>query len=518
MRNRRRARPGSNDDEPGETLQPDFSELPDEGKELQRKVPSLLKARVPKDVLARLCFVGIFITENVLHALNFELEIDGMVAPALAPLPRDVAVCLHLVHIIFGLFGASFVLVSGFDTAGRTALTKGTSMMLVFMSTITWTWWINRQGVPYWNLDPYPFWDARCSAEKRNRTVHILKNISIVGALTMVQQIAKYEKEAVHVRPSFFEGLVTALRPWSFPATLGPQFVALAVLRGILGRELPGYVAVFSLVLAIMAVQATANLVNSYRDFEKGIDKYETAGDRTLVDGLVSKRTLKVLAGVSFLWWLSFFAWSVVATSFNSTVLGLATLGSFLAIGYTAGPAPLKYLGLGDVVVFLCFGPAVIAYSCIVLVGAIPWQVIAFTVPVTLYVVAILHANNHRDIEVDSRVGAVTTAILLGANASVHYYDLLLLCAHLGALLAGFTCNCIGVLASLLVAPQSLWLCIRIRRLATLHNQDEETAKSMMMFSVALALGVLIMPGSDVSWLGLGVCGLVVFVLKVFTD
>ena len=60
---------------------------------------------------------------------------------------------LHLVHIIFGLFGALFVLLSGFDTAGRTALTKGTAMMLVFMATITWTWWVNRQGTPYWPLE-----------------------------------------------------------------------------------------------------------------------------------------------------------------------------------------------------------------------------------------------------------------------------------------------------------------------------------------------------------------------------
>ena len=38
---------------------------------------------------------------------------------------KEFAVSLHLVHIIFGLFGAVFVLISGFDTAGRTALTKG---------------------------------------------------------------------------------------------------------------------------------------------------------------------------------------------------------------------------------------------------------------------------------------------------------------------------------------------------------------------------------------------------------
>lgn len=103
-----------------------------------------------EDFFARSAFVGIFLVENVLHAVHFDFEVQHMVVPAVAPLPYEFAVSLHLVHIIFGLFGALFVLVSGFDTAGRTALTKGTAMMLVFMATITWTWWINRQGTPYW--------------------------------------------------------------------------------------------------------------------------------------------------------------------------------------------------------------------------------------------------------------------------------------------------------------------------------------------------------------------------------
>eukprot|EP00933_Yihiella_yeosuensis_P048172 TRINITY_DN4421_c0_g1_i1.p1 TRINITY_DN4421_c0_g1~~TRINITY_DN4421_c0_g1_i1.p1 ORF type:complete len:516 (+),score=74.30 TRINITY_DN4421_c0_g1_i1:75-1622(+) len=482
------------------------------------KVMSLLKAKTPKDFLARFCFVGIFVTENILHAIHFDAEIDGMVAPAVAPLPRDAAVCLHLVHIIFGLFGAIFVLVSGFDTAGRTALTKGTSMMLVFMSTITWTWWINRQGIPYWELDPYPFWDVRCSADKRNRTVHILKNISIVGALTMLQQMAKYEQEALPVKPSFLEGLVTALRPWSFTTTLGPQFVALAVLRSVLKVPLPGYFAVFALVLSIMALQAAANLVNSYRDFEKGIDNVETAGDRTLVDGLVSTKTLKVLATIGLIWWLSFYVWSVLATDFNRTVLGMAALGTFLALGYTAGPAPLKYMGLGDLVVFICFGPGAISYTSSVLVGSWTWEIIAFTTPVTLYVIAVLHANNYRDIETDTKAGCKTVAIMLGPQASLHYYSLLLILAHLGALVAGFYYSCIGSVATLLVIPQSVWLCIRIRQRATLRTQDEETAKSMLIFSVALALGILTMPALTFSWLSFFVCGLVVFVLKVFAN
>ena len=51
--------------------------------------------------------------------------------------------------------------------------------------------------------------------------------------------------------------------------------------------------AVFSLILALMAIQAASNLVNSYVDFKKGLDQVETAGDRTLVDQLVSMRTLQ---------------------------------------------------------------------------------------------------------------------------------------------------------------------------------------------------------------------------------
>ncbi|CAK9092423.1 UbiA prenyltransferase domain-containing protein 1, partial [Durusdinium trenchii] len=202
-------------------------------------------------------------------------------------------------------------------------------------------------------------------------------------------------------RPSFLEGLITALRPWTFPAILGPQLVLLAVLKSVLRHPLPGYTVVFALLVALIAIQAAANLVNSYMDFKKGIDKSETAGDRTLVDGLVSFTTLKVLGLLCLGFWLCFFGWSVVATNYSSTVLGWATLGTCLALGYTAGPAPLKYLGLGDLTVLICFGPGVLAYSSEILVGSVPSAGLVLTLPAALYVVAILHANNYRDIEAD---------------------------------------------------------------------------------------------------------------------
>ncbi|CAE7493141.1 ubiad1 [Symbiodinium sp. CCMP2592] len=214
---------------------------------------------------------------------------------------------------------------------------------------------------------------------------------------------------------------------------------------------------------------------------------------------------------------LSFFSWSVLATGFNYTVLAWATIGTLLAIGYTAGPAPLKYMGLGDLTVFICFGPGVVSYCSVVLVGRVVWPALLMTVPASLYVVGILHANNYRDMEVDRRGGSRTVAILLGPKASLVYYYGLLMGAHVLALLLGVTFGCHGVAATIFVLPQSLWLCVRIHRQELLRDQDEETAKSMMMFSVALALGILTMPG-NLSVLPMMVCALVTIVLKVFAD
>jgi len=52
--------------------------------------------------------------------------------------------------------------------------------------------------------------------------------------------------------------------------------------------------------------------------------------------------------------WSGFFLWSLVATRFSSIVLCYAFFGTLLAVGCAAG---LKYVGLGDLTVLICFGP-----------------------------------------------------------------------------------------------------------------------------------------------------------------
>lgn len=86
--------------------------------------------------------------------------------------------------------------------------------------------------------------------------------------------------------------------------------------------------------------------------------------------------------------------------------------------------------------------------------------------------------------------------------------------AHILAVVAGWSYGCYGSFATLRVLPRSIWLWIRVHRPANLHDQDVETAKTMMLFSVLLALGLITMPGTEISRFPMGVSILVVLLWK----
>lgn len=329
---------------------------------------SVFRCQSAADWLARLCFVGIFVVENVMHFLHFDTEIEQLVQPAWAPLPQQFAVILHSLHIVLGLLGACFVLVSGLDAAGRTALRKGSRMMMVFMLSITWTWWVNRGGVLFWDLDVVG--RPNLVAEKRNRLVHILKNISIFGGLNLMQRLAIYdEKQHPATRKSPLEGLVTSLRVWTFSACAIPILLSFAVLSCKLGLVLRGYTVCFSLLVSLMAVQGGANLLNSYCDFRSGCDtSSEQTSDRTLVDRLITPQ-LCLRLGVSLFGVFGLFLlYLIFSVKCGLLVLLPAFVGTVIALFYSAGPYPLKYHALGDVAILVSFGPCLAAFAALVAV------------------------------------------------------------------------------------------------------------------------------------------------------
>jgi len=222
-----------------------------------------------------------------------------------------------------------------------------------------------------------------------------------------------------------------ASRPKTLPAAIAPVLVGTALAYRDGAFVLPAAIA--SLAVALF-LQVGANFANDYFDFFKGADTPERVGPvRVLAGGLLSPRKLRVgmavifgAAGVAGLY-------LVFRGGIPLLIVGAGVI--LAAIAYTGGPWPFGYYGLGDVVVFLCFG--FIAVAGTYYVQALRLTPLAFltAVPAGALVTDILVVNNLRDIETDHRAGKRTLAVFLGASRTRMEYVLLLALAYIVPLL-----------------------------------------------------------------------------------
>ncbi|CAM9722764.1 unnamed protein product, partial [Ectocarpus sp. 12 AP-2014] len=236
------------------------------------------------------------------------------------------------------------------------------------------------------------------------------------------------KQAALPSKPMTIKGMLTATRPWSWTAGVIP-----VLLTGALVHKAEGVsVAKGGLSNALMMVitlQASGNLVNSYIDHNYGVDTIETAGDRTIVDAHVSPKGALVLAGVMFFAAVA----AVLPTISRMRASGQAReleatfwVGVAMVFSYTCWPFRLKYRGLGDITVFLLFGPMLMQVAAMLICGSVQHWVLPFGVPAALLCEAILHANNMRDIEQDQSAGISTLATAIGFRSSqVLYFSLL---------------------------------------------------------------------------------------------
>ncbi|GAB1606195.1 ubiA prenyltransferase domain-containing protein 1 homolog [Argonauta hians] len=219
---------------------------------------------------------------------------------------------------------------------------------------------------------------------------------------------------------------LTALRPWSFTSSFTP--VALGSALAYI--EHAEFSLLISLVtcLTALSVHAAGNLVNTYVDYIKGIDtkKKKDASHKTLVDSVLMPADIARLGGLSYV--LGCCGFLILAYISPARMEHLALIyfgglsGSFL---YTGGLG-LKYIALGDVVVFLTFGPLTVIFAFLSQTGQLSNELIIYAIPLAVSAEAVLHCNNTRHMESDSDAGIVTLAILLGHTGSYILFVMLL--------------------------------------------------------------------------------------------
>jgi 1,4-dihydroxy-2-naphthoate octaprenyltransferase len=171
--------------------------------------------------------------------------------------------------------------------------------------------------------------------------------------------------------------------------------------------------------LGLFIAHGTNNLLNDYVDFSRGIDKdnyFRTQyGVHPLVQGFWTKAqqlrwftvsgVLAMLSGI----------YALVYTHFHPAVIGLFVFGALMLLFYTY---PLKYFALGELDIFLIWGPIMIAGVYLVLAQHWNWNVALAGVPFGLCVASI-NVGKHIDKRLEDKAKGVTTLpVLIGETTA----------------------------------------------------------------------------------------------------
>lgn len=299
---------------------------------------------------------------------------------------------------------------------------------------------------------------------------------------------------------------IRAARPFSFTASVTAALFGNIVAYYHFFNDLRFEFNVISCLLSILGcvcIHIVSNLVNTYHDEKSGLDHVpEAAGaDNAIVKKVLTASEVKNAAYVFFALALSIGVYFIVQCGFP--VLILVVFGALSAWAYTAPPFRLKYRGLGDIQVLLSFGVLMIVGAYIPQAHTVAtlydYVRIAFiSLPISLLVDAILHANNHRDRDVDLRYGARTLATRLSVSASEKVFIFLVYGAYI---LQVFYCI-VGLmpvwsLLSLLSLVPAYRTVQKLRHRSSYPNDmydliTADTARVHLLFGVLSILGVLI--------------------------
>lgn len=222
-----------------------------------------------------------------------------------------------------------------------------------------------------------------------------------------------------NIRPHPLKILIIAIRPFSLPASTMPVIFGTiaAVLIGGAPLNLPLFIMAF---FAMVMIHSGANMINDVYDFRKGLDRVPTPGSGAIVRGYMTPEGGLIISIILIATGIAI--GSVIASLVGSSILILGVIGITIGVLYTVGPFALKYHALGDIAVFFDFGILGAMGAWTVQTGTISWLPALWAVPMSMLVVAILHANNWRDIQGDRNRDITTVASLLGDGGSFIYY------------------------------------------------------------------------------------------------
>lgn len=252
--------------------------------------------------------------------------------------------------------------------------------------------------------------------------------------------------------------LVLATRPAFAPASISSVLIGSAWGYRVAGR--------FSWSLAALALLATlcvhlaANVLNDVSDDLSGADRGNaerifpyTGGSRFIQNGVMSGREM-MFWGITLLAVAAAIGLALIELR-GPGVLVFGLVGIALGLAYSLPRIQLAARGLGEATIAVAFGVLPVTGAAWLQSGRLDGLSVLISVPVGLWVAAILLMNEVPDRDADARAGKATLVVRLGVTATRRLY-LALQCGACAAVALGAVLGLIPwwtALVGLLLVP-----------------------------------------------------------------
>ena len=220
---------------------------------------------------------------------------------------------------------------------------------------------------------------------------------------------------------------------WLFLRATRLPFLSATFIPILLGIAVAAYVNGFSWWLALLtlvggaAIHLGVNVFNDVFDTQSGADEANvnptqfSGGSRVILYGLVSMRTMALLASAFFAVGIGIGVYLAATRGWDLLWLGVA--GALIGFFYTAPPLRLVHRGLGEVAVAVGFGPIMALGAYFVQAREYALEPLLASLPVAILIALILYVNEVPDRPADAATGKRTLPVRWSKEAVIRGYE-----------------------------------------------------------------------------------------------
>ena len=255
--------------------------------------------------------------------------------------------------------------------------------------------------------------------------------------------------------------------------------------------------------IAGMCVHLGLNVANDIFDTKSGADAANvtptqfSGGSRVIHYGLLSMRQMQLLSAAFYAVGLGIGLYLAVTRAFWP-LLTIGIIGAAISIFYTAPPFRLVHRGLGEIAVFLGFGPIMALGAYYVQAQRFSWEAVYASLPVGILIALVLYVNEIPDRPGDAAAGKRTLPVRWSKRGVITGYR--------ASVSLAFTLILAGVLTGLLPVPTlialaAVPLAVPVSRALERHYEEPYALMPFMGTNIKLhfAVGMLMVLGYGIA-------------------